>query len=105
MKYRCNNCGHKVLVDATRASLPVTCPTCEQVITPPRRGRLWLEIAGGPLIFLLGIAIGHSARKAEPPRASGPAAPLTRIDQSDQLARRKPPKLPEVIASQQADQP
>jgi len=59
-KFKCRNCGQKVWVDAALARTAIACPSCEQQMRAPQPGRLWLEICGGIILFLSGVAIGHA---------------------------------------------
>jgi ribosomal protein S27E len=59
-KFKCRNCGQKVWVDAALARTAITCPSCEQQMRAPQPGRVWLEICGGIILFLCGVAVSHT---------------------------------------------
>jgi len=58
-KFKCRNCGQRVRVDSALQRRTITCPTCSESIPAPQPGRLWLEICGGILIFMVGVGFGH----------------------------------------------
>lgn len=65
-RFKCRNCGQKVLVDRTLWRPAITCPTCQEIVLAPRRGRLWLEAVGAILIFLVGLGVGHQTFRQHP---------------------------------------
>ncbi|MDQ3199711.1 MAG: hypothetical protein M3Q46_11115 [Verrucomicrobiota bacterium] len=72
-KFKCRNCGQKVLVEAALWRPAITCPTCREIVLAPRRGRLWLELVGGTLLFLGGLALGSQPYRQAVSTAAAPA--------------------------------
>ena len=71
IRFKCRNCGQKVLVDAALRREAIACPTCQNTVVAPRPGRLWLEMVGAVLIFLIGLALGRASDRPVPlPSAS-----------------------------------
>jgi DNA-directed RNA polymerase subunit RPC12/RpoP len=103
-KFKCRNCGQKVWVDAALARTAITCPSCEHQVPAPQPRRILLEICGGIILFLSGVALGHApfARTYLPIRA--PASIIQDHGKKKPVTKQDAPK-PRWFADQSDDEP
>ncbi|MEO5718365.1 MAG: hypothetical protein ABIR29_07315 [Chthoniobacterales bacterium] len=101
-KFRRRNCGQKVWVDAALARTVITCPTCRQPVPAPQKGRLWLEVCGGVILFLAGFSIGHGPLQNSFRRVAAPAAVIQENGKKGAPTDEAAPK-PHWFASQSDD--
>lgn len=92
-KFRCRNCGQKVCADASLSRISITCPRCKEQVRAPQLLRYWLEICGGIVLFLSGLAIGHTAFGKGGFSAPAPA-PLTQDAGNKESATKQDPPKP-----------
>ena len=59
IKFTCPHCKQRMWTEAHTSGTALDCPTCGKSLTVPRtKTRLWLEIVGGIMLFLFGLAAG-----------------------------------------------
>ena len=101
-RFRCHHCGQKVLVDRALRRAAISCPRCKQLVPAPQRGRLWLELCGGAILFLAGLTIGHTVATKAPLPVPASATVLPNGASEKKAAKTQEPK-PAWFAKSQAD--
>ena len=91
-RFRCRNCGQKILVERALRRAAITCPTCQELVPAPKLGRIWLELCAGAILFLAGFVIGHlsASKPVVPTSTAGAVLPGGKTQQAH--TKSKPPK-------------